>query len=415
MKYLILLNENLKIALRSIRANLVRTILTILIIAVGITSLVGILTATDALKASISKEFTRMGASTFRIENKTMRFHINRSKRKRIYFKNISFREAQRFKKIYDFPGYVSVFIHATHEATLRYKSEKTNPNIMIVGADQNFLPTNGRALSFGRNFTEHDIEKGLHVVITGQEIAEEFFREPRDAVGKTIRIGNGKYKIIGVLQERGTGFNMRGDRICLLPLTNVRQYFSRPGMSYKINVMAMDGKYLQAAAGEAHSVFRIVRKLDLDEEDNFDIIMSDSLANMMLDNIKYVTLAAILIGFITLLGASVGLMNIMLVSVNERTREIGTRKALGANSRDIKQQFLFEAIVICLFGGVLGIAAGIPMGNIVSVFTEGAFLVPWKWITGGVILCYLIGLASGMLPAVRAARLNPIEALRYE
>ena len=240
-------------------------------------------------------------------------------------------------------------------------------------------------------------------------------FEKNEDPVGKTISIGSGKYLVIGVLKEKGSSVGFSGDRRCLVPVNNVRQYFGRPNMNFSINVMTDNPEYLESAIDEATGIFRIIRKDPLEEDNSFGITKSDTIANMLIDLIKYVTLAATIIGLITLIGAAIGLMNIMLVSVTERTREIGIRKATGATSRTIRNQFLVEAIVIAQMGGILGIILGIVAGNIVSMVSGTSFIIPWMWILLGIVLCLIVALASGIIPATKAAKLDPIESLRYE
>ena len=184
---------------------------------------------------------------------------------------------------------------------------------------------------------------------------------------------------------------------------------------SIAISVMAANNYEIESNIGSAIGKFRSIRRLKPKEQQNFDVTKSDSLAKSLMDNLKYVTSAATLIGFITLLGAAIALMNIMLVSVTERTKEIGTRKAIGATSKTIRQQFLMEAIVICQIGGILGIVLGILIGNITSYTMSTDFIIPWIWLISGVVLCLLVGLVSGIYPAIKASKLDPIEALRYE
>jgi len=409
-----LVEDNFRISFSSIKASKVRAVLTICIIAFGIMALVGILTAIDAIKHSITDQFTRMGANSFVIESRGMHIQIGDSHQRTKNHPYISYREASEFKEIFNYPGKVSITVTATGIATVKYKSEKTHPNIRVIGGDENYLNVSGLNLDIGRNFTAQDNEMNRNFVIIGSEIVSSIFEEGIDPLNKVVAIGSGKYKIIGVLEAQGASF-MSNDNICIIPVSNVRQYFSRPSMSHQINVMPDDPRLLDILVSEAEGLFRIVRGLSARDESDFNITKSDNLVNLLIENIKYVTLAATLIGVITLFGAAVGLMNIMLVSVTERTREIGIRKAIGAKRNTIKQQFLFEAILIGQLGGVFGIILGILIGNLMSLLMRSSFLIPWLWIFTGVAVCFLVGLASGYFPAEKAARLDPIVALHYE
>jgi putative ABC transport system permease protein len=420
MKYLLrfkfagLFFENLKISFHSIRTNLLRTILTVFIIAIGITALVGILTAIDSIKGSITTSFASLGANTFSIESRGMTVQIGSQRHRTRNYSFISYDQARKFKEEFNFPAMVSITTRASGSAVAKYKDKKTNPNVGVNGVDENFIFSAGYEIEKGRNISPIDVEMNQHVALIGNGIVNVLFDKGEDPIDKIITIGNGKYKVVGVLKEKGASFG-GGDNTCLLPITNVRQYFSRPNMSFSLNVMPVSPEMLDIAVGEAEGMFRIIRGNRAGEESDFNIVKSDSLANMLIENLKYVTLAATFIGIITLFGAAVGLMNIMLVSVTERTREIGIRKAIGAKSQVIKYQFLFEAILIGQLGGFLGIFLGIFVGNIVSFLIKSPFIVPWLWIFSGVLLCFLVGLVSGYLPAVKAARLDPIVALRYE
>ena len=410
-----LIIENFRIAIKSIKSNILRTILTIVIIAIGITALIGILTAIDAIKTSINSEFTRLGANTFSIESRGMTVHIGKNNIKTKTHTYISYQQAKEFKETFNFPAMVSITLIATGNATVKYKDFESNPNILIAGGDENILFTTGRDLLKGRNFSTTDINQSRQVVILGYKIAQNIFHNKEDPINKYIIIGNGRYKVIGVLKEKGSSMGSRDDEICVIPITNVRKYFARPGLSCLINVLPENQELLDVGMSEAEGKFRIIRKLNTKDETDFNIIKSDNLANMLLSNIKNVTFAATIIGIITLLGAAIGLMNIMLVSVSERTREIGTRKAIGASANVILQQFLYEAIVIGQIGGVVGIIFGILIGNIMSSLIGSHFIIPWVWIIMGVIVCFIVGIISGIYPALKASKLDPIEALRYE
>jgi putative ABC transport system permease protein len=393
--------ENIRISFQSILSSKLRTILTVFIIAFGIMALVGILTAIDAIKASISTSFMSMGANTFLIEG----HNVTRIASDRQPVRNyayISYREANAFKENFEFPANISVFITASGSAAISHGSKKSNPNVTVVGTDEKYLLTAGYEIERGRNFTHNDIEMNRHLAIIGREVVNNIFEAGEDPLDKIITVGSGNYRIIGILKEKGTTFGGGGDNICILPVTNVRHYFSRPRMNYRINVMPSSPHLLEIAVSEAEGVFRQARGLRPGDESDFRITKSDNLANMVIENLRYVTIAATLIGIITLFGAAVGLMNIMLVSVTERTREIGIRKAMGAKSSYIKHQFLFEAVIIGQLGGFVGILLGILIGNLVSLLTGSPFVVPWIWIISGVLLCFIVGLSSGYFPAVK-------------
>jgi len=407
--------ENLRIAMKSIRTNLLRTILTISIIAFGIMALVGILTAIDSIKFNLTQSFTLMGANTFTIESRSMRVQIGNNSYRRKNHEFISHKQAQEFKEMYTLPAWVSVWTRASGSAVVKYKSYRSNPNTSVIGVDEDYIYTAGYEIEEGRNFTAGEIAENANIVVIGADVAREAFGNNQDPLNHFISVGNGRYRVVGVLKSRGTSVNMGTDRTCLIPYTNVRQYFSRPQMRYSINVMPYEPEMLDVSVSEAEGVFRRVRRLEARDKSDFNITKSDQLAQMLIENMKKVTMAATIIGLITLMGAVIGLMNIMLVSVTERTKEIGTRKALGAKSVMIKRQFLYEAIVIGQMGAVVGILLGIVIGNGVSLAIHSSFIIPWKWILTGIVLCFVVGVVSGYFPAVKASKLDPILALRYE
>jgi putative ABC transport system permease protein len=407
--------ENIRIAFQSIRSNLLRSVLTILIIAVGISALVGILTAIDSIKNAITADFTRLGANTFSIQSRGMRIQIGNQRYRSKNYSYISYFQAKDFRDQFHFPASVSISTTATNTATVKYESKKSNPNVIVRGIDENYLSTDGYDVENGRNISMQEAFDGTNVALIGAEMVPKMFPKGVDPIGKLLTIGSGKYVVVGTLKSKGSGFGETGDRLVFLPFANVRQYFARPKMNFRISVHPNTAQLMDAATGEAEGVFRNIRKLNILDDSDFIIEKSDNLVNILLDNIKYVTMAATIIGIITLLGAAIGLMNILLVTVAERTREIGIRKAIGANSGTIRQQFLIESIVIGQMGGALGILLGIMAGNIISLFMGTAFIIPWNWMIGGVTVCLLVSFASGVIPAVKAAKLDPIEALRYE
>lgn len=407
--------EDIKIALQSIRSQLLRTILTGLIIAIGIMALVGILTAIDAIKVSLSGKFALLGANTFTIQNRGPNIQIGKRGKKRKTYEVISFREANEFKNRFkNQPALVSISYIASNAAQASYKSEKTNPNLTIWAADENYLETGGYEIESGRDISEAEVENASPVAVIGQEIKDDLFAN-EDPIGKILEIGGKRYRIIGLVKEKGNSMGFGGDKSIFIPISKARSNFSRANQTYAVNVMVIRAEMLDPIVSEATSFMRIIRRLNPKEETNFSITKSDSLSQKLLESLSYVSLAAILIAAITLFGAAIALMNIMLVSVTERTKEIGIRKAIGAKSQAIRKQFLTEAIVICLLGGITGMLLGLAGGNAVAAAIGGSFIIPWDWMILAVIICFIVGLISGLYPAYKASKLDPIEALRYE
>jgi putative ABC transport system permease protein len=414
IKKIAILKENLKISFRAIKSNRLRAILTMLIIAVGIMALVGILTAIDAIKSSLTNQFTMMGANSFTITSRGMNIQIGNDRYRAKNFSRISYREAEEFKSRFTEAAYVAISFNASGLATVKYGSEKTNPNVSLTGVDENHLTVSGYEIEDGRNFSADEVQQSRHIVLIGADIVRDLFPSGVDPLGKDITVAGLKLKVTGILKSKGASA-VNGDRVCFMPITTARQYFSRPNMTFSLTIMPVNPVNLDMMTGEAEAIFRIVRNLDPRDESDFNISKSDNIVNMLLKNLRYVTLAATVIGIVTLFGAAVGLMNIMLVSVTERTREIGVRKAIGAKTQTIKYQFLFESIMIGQFGGILGIILGILIGNAVSSMLSSSFVIPWLWVGTGVVVCFIVGVVSGYAPAVKAANIDPIEALRYE
>jgi putative ABC transport system permease protein len=410
-----LIRENFKVSLKSVRTNKVRAIITITIIALGIMALVGILTAMDSIKRMFNEQFSILGANTFVIGSRGMQIHIGDKRYRTKNFSYISYKQAEEFKSEFTFQALVSIATTASGSATVKYNNKKSDPTIMVIGSDENYLQIAGFEIDRGRNLTFQEVEMNRNFAIIGSKMQSILTNGNEDLLDKEIIIGNSRYKVIGILKEKGSSIGMGSDKLCILPYTNVRQIYARPNMNFNINISPDRADLMDAAVGEAEGLFRQIRNLSVTDESDFNITQSDKLVNILLEITKYAKYAVTVIGIITLFGSAIGLMNIMLVSVTERTSEIGIRKALGAKSKTVKQQFLFEAVVIGQIGGLVGILLGILIGNLVSLFTGTSFVIPWIWILLGVFLCFLVGLASGYIPAVKAARLDPIEALRHE
>jgi putative ABC transport system permease protein len=408
--------EILSMAFQNIRSNMLRSVLTLLIIAFGIMALVGILTAIDAIAYSLNDSFSGLGANSFSIDRKWEEVRSNRGGRRQKAGDPIKFDQAMAFKERFEFPAKVSVSFYATSLATVKAGNEKTNPNIGVVGVDEIFFDVKGLDIAHGRNFSLAEVLDGHAKAVIGMDIVKALFKnKPEKALNQVIAVGNLKYRVIGVLASKGASMGNSNDRAVYAPLTNVRAQYGNENTNYDLVVAVQNALDMDAAQSEATGLFRTIRGLRPAQEDDFSIFTSDSLVAILKENTTTLRLATIAIGLMTLLGAAIGLMNIMLVSVTERTREIGIYKALGATRRSILMQFLTEAIVICQIGGITGIFLGILVGNIVTPLLGGSFLIPWGWMFLGLTLCMIVGVVSGFYPAMKAAQLDPIEALRYE
>ena len=354
-----------------------------------------------------------MGSNTFSIKNEG---EVRRRRHRKALTVNpvITMLQCQEFKKNYHYPATVTQSIEADGNAVVKYESKKTNPNVRILGVDDDYLKVAGWSIREGRNFSKQEIDNGQNVILLGKDLVKKIFDTEKDIVGKMINIGSGKYRVVGLLAAKGAS-QVSNDNIAMIPVVTAKRTFGDDNSSYNMSVMVNKVSDLGLAMDEAKGVFRNVRKVRLGDDPDFDISNSDKTAQQTLDMTSKISMATIVIGILTLIGAGIGLMNIMLVSVNERTREIGVSKALGATKRVIRIQFLTESTTICMIGGMIGIIMGVIAGNVVSVFLHTPFIMPWVWISLGFIFTFLIGIAAGIYPAILASNLNPVEALRYE
>jgi putative ABC transport system permease protein len=419
--------DTLSLAYRTISGNKLRTGLTVAIIAFGIMALVGINTAIDAMKQKFTESFSAMGANGFTIHYKNW-FNFNndgvKSQKKSALKEKksnsnvpITKLQAETFRERYSFPATIAINLPGVQDVVVSMGDKKTNPNVRVSGGDGNYIDLNGYTLATGRNLNELDLSSGRNVCIIGSDIATKFFgSNPQTPLEKIVRLNNLPFRVIGVLQSKGTTLGMSYDNVVITSYNSVRRFFSLgASTSFSVQVKVADVKLIDAAIDQAEGVFRPVRRLDVTEADNFVIDKSDTFVNLLLKNLSFITMSALIIGAITLGGAAIGLMNIMLVSVTERTKEIGLVKAIGGRQGSIRQQFLFESVLISLIGAGFGVVLGVIVGNVFSLFLSTGFVLPWGWLGGGIAICSLVGLLAGLYPSLKASRLNPIEALRYE
>lgn len=419
----------LSLAYRTVRSNKLRTGLTISIIAFGIMALIGIITAIQAMNQKFSESFSTMGANGFTLRLKERNFHFGggdnndvklskagkRKEKKSNLGKNITKEEAELFVKTFKYPSFKSISIFGNRNNIVSYEDRKTSPNVTLLGGDENYLLLNGFNLSLGRNMSPADVQSGSNICLLGYDVAKRLFKEGIErAVNSMIRLNNIPYRVLGVLESKGSTFGFSRDNVVITSYTNVERNFAT-GRSYVVAVMTSDLHQVPEAIGEAEGVFRAIRKLTVTEDNNFVLDRSDSIAEKAMKSLGFITISAMVIGLITLIGAAIGLMNIMLVSVAERTKEVGLIKAIGGKSKLVRRQFLLEAVIISVMGAIFGIVLGILVGNLFSVVLNTGFVVPWVWVSYGIIICTIVGLLAGLYPALKAGRLNPIDALRYE
>ena len=408
--------ENIKQGLGSVKAHATRAVITSSIIAIGIAALVGILTSISAMQIAVTKTFSKMGSQSFTIKNAggVKRYgEVDDNTR-------LTFDEAWEFQKRMEGKNStVALSINADFAAKASFQSAETNPNVRVIGIDEDYLKTANYELGAGRTFTDNEVTRAVPVVVVGQEIVDNLFPgsdKMGRAINQVIAVNGKPYRVVGSLQTKGSSMGMSGgDRVIFVPITRAKRDMKNMQDNCMINVAVDKVLDLDESMSEAYTLMRRIKRLKPGEDENFVIQQSTAMAKEALENIKMVSGVGTVIAIITLLGAAVSLMNIMLVSVTERTREIGLRKALGATAKQIKNQFLIEAVVICQIGGAGGILLGLIIGNLVGVALGAGFVAPWEWMLLAVVVCIVVGLGAGLYPASRASRLDPIEALRFD
>ena len=408
--------ENIKIAFGSIRTQLLRTFLTVFIIAIGIWALVGILTVVSALENTLNSNFASMGSNTFNINQYEFTTRENGGDEIQKINPIISYPEAKEYKAKYNYPfTHTSISFTATAAAEVKFENQKTDPEIQVLGVDEYFAVNSGLVVSQGRNLNAFDVSNNAYLCVVGSDFVSKGLLKDVNPIDKVISIRGAKFKVIGVLKEKGSTFGNSQDLRVLIPIQVARSIFSQPKINYSISTMVDKKELLDDAVNEATLTMRQVRKLNPIQANNYGISRSDELVQKIAETTGVLSISAWVIGIITILGSSIALMNIMIVSVTERTREIGVRKSLGAKKKTIAWQFFVETLIIGQLGGLLGIILGTITGYLIATALDFAFVVPWSAMLAAVITTFIVAVVSGSYPALKASKLDPIEALRYE
>jgi len=407
------IKESFRMAIESIRQNKLRSILTLLGISIGVFSVIGVMTAIRTLEYSVNSQLDIFGTNTFMIQKSpAIRIHGggNDKIRKR---KNILYAHYEELKQRAKLPLRVSV-VDGTGERNIQYKDKRLKKTAEVSGVDEWGLRSFKTYLADGRNFMEDDIRFYRSVTVLGPDLADILFPF-EDPLGKEIQIKGLDYTVIGITERNGQAFGQSQDYFVMIPISVYIQRFSNRWTSLGINVEAESTELYEKTMDEVIGLMRVIRKVPPEEENDFEIISNEELMETFAGFTGGIKLFAGAVSVIALLVAGIGIMNIMLVSVTERIKEIGIRKAIGATKRDILTQFLMEAVFLSQFGGIVGVILGIAGGNLMALVLKVPAVVPMDWAFYGMAVCSFIGIGFGIYPAWRAANLDPIESLRFE
>ena len=408
------IRESFRMAIESIRQNKLRSILTLLGISIGVFSVIGVMTAIRTLESSVSSQLDILGTNTFTInKSPVIRIHGPGGDKKIRKRKNITYAHYEEMKKRAVLPLRVSV-IDETGERNIRYKDKTLKKSAQVNGGDESALRSLNTYLADGRNFTPDDIRFARNVTILGPDVVDILFPF-EDPIRKVVKIKGIDYTVIGVTERKGQAFGQSQDYFVIIPISLYTQRFSNKRTSLRITFESKSAELYDKTMDEAIGLMRVVRQVPVGEENDFEVISNEELMNTFAGFTGGIKLFAGSVSVIALLVAGIGIMNIMLVSVTERIKEIGIRKAIGATKRDILTQFLMEAIFLSQFGGVVGVILGIAGGNLVAILLKVPAVIPMDWAFYGMAVCSLIGIGFGIYPAWRAANLDPIESLRFE
>jgi putative ABC transport system permease protein len=407
--------ESFVMALVALRTNKLRSLLTLLGIAVGVFSIIGVMTAMGVLKSSIENGMTFLGVNTFQVQKMpNMMTGGPREYMKYLRRKKITFDQASKVKESATLAKAVGIFCYATDtKIAVAEDGKKTNPNVSITGRDIESFLANNWIIEDGRLFSPGEINSGSHVAILGAGIVKKLYPKS-DPIGQLIKVDGHKYQIIGTVQSKGQMLGGDNESFVLIPLNTFFNIYGRD-QEFNFKVQSWDAISFEDCIEQVRGILRTARHVPPGEEDDFSITSNDSMINQFNEFTKYLRLGIIIISSIALLAAGVGIMNIMLVSVTERTREIGIRKAVGARKNNILAQFILEAILVSEIGGAIGITFGIVCGNLTAIFFNITPVIPLEWVTIGFVSCTIVGVIFGVYPAWKAANLDPIESLRYE